>query len=126
MCPTYLSNVLINWLYNDNVKVIPIRGIYLQIVSLNQLELNNMSLYTCFGDMEKTVMYEMSKCGLHCLQVLPPGRKGQLQMSGSDVMKTQEVANRRIYIEQAIRRIKCFKFLQEEVPINHKQINIQM
>ena len=51
------------------------------------------------------------------LQVVPPGRKGLCQMAEKDVRKTQEVANRRIYVEQAIRRIKCFKFLQEEVPI---------
>ena len=51
------------------------------------------------------------------LQVVPPGRKGELQMTAGDVKKTMEVANRRIVVEQAIRRIKTFKFLQNEVPI---------
>ena len=51
------------------------------------------------------------------LQVVPPGRKGRAQMPEQDVQKTGSVANRRIYVEQAIRRVKCFKFLQEEVPI---------
>ena len=49
--------------------------------------------------------------------VIPPGRKGEYQMLDSDVAKTQEVANRRIYVEQAIRRVKTFGMLQREVPI---------
>ena len=52
-----------------------------------------------------------------CLQVVPPGRRGEVQMTEADVKKTMEVANRRIIVEQAIRRIKTFKFLQTEVPI---------
>ena len=50
-------------------------------------------------------------------QVTPPGRKGVAQMTPSDVAKTGAIANRRIYVEQAIRRVKTFKFLQNEVPI---------
>ena len=38
-------------------------------------------------------------------------------MTAADVAKTGAVANRRIYVEQAIRRLKCYKFLQNEVQI---------
>jgi hypothetical protein len=50
-------------------------------------------------------------------QVIPPGRKGESQMTEADVARTGAVANRRIFVEQAIRRIKTFKFLQNEVSI---------
>lgn len=56
---------------------------------------------------------------LLCLQVIPPGRKGESQMTEQDIKKTSNVANRRIIVEQAIRRIKTFKFVQNEVPITH-------
>ena len=38
-------------------------------------------------------------------------------MTEADVNKTKRVANRRIVVEQAIRRLKTYKMLQNEVPI---------
>ena len=50
--------------------------------------------------------------------LIPPGRKGVNQMSSSDVQLTKAIAHRRIYIEQAIRRMKCFRILKYEVPLS--------
>lgn len=49
--------------------------------------------------------------------IIPPGRRGVSQMSKLDVQHTKEIANRRIYIEQAIRRMKCFRILKYELPL---------
>ena len=62
------------------------------------------------------------------LQV-PPGLRGQSQMSVSAVKKTKKVANLRILIEQVIRRMKTFRILAGEVPITlvphlHKIIKV--
>ena len=38
-------------------------------------------------------------------------------MPKKDVMKTKDIANRRIRVEQVIRRIKSFNMLKYEVPI---------
>ena len=40
----------------------------------------------------------------------PPGKRGQDQMLSSDVQKTREIANRRIYIENAIGRLNSLEF----------------
>lgn len=48
---------------------------------------------------------------------IPPGRRGSEQMSKADVRKTQEIANRRIYVEMAIRRLKTFRLIKNELPI---------
>lgn len=50
--------------------------------------------------------------------LIPPGRNGVNQMTSSDVHLTKAIANRRIYIEQAIRRMKCFRILKYEVPLS--------
>ncbi|XP_062572932.1 uncharacterized protein LOC134234895 [Saccostrea cucullata] len=49
--------------------------------------------------------------------LVPPRRHGIAQMTAYDVQKTKEIANRRIYVEQAIRRIKFFRLLKFEVPV---------
>lgn len=49
--------------------------------------------------------------------MVPPGRRGEAQMTEEQVATTSAVANKRIYVEQAIRRIKTFKMLQGEIPI---------
>ena len=49
--------------------------------------------------------------------VIPPGRRGTFQMPNKDVMKTKDIANRWIRVEQVIRRIKTFNMLKYEVPI---------
>lgn len=50
--------------------------------------------------------------------LIPPGRNGVNQMTSSDVHLTKAIANRRIYTEQAIRRMKCFRILKYEVPLS--------
>ena len=54
---------------------------------------------------------------LHTQLLTPPGRHGAAQMPAADVLKTKQIANRRIYVEQAIRRLKYFRILKFEVPI---------
>ena len=48
---------------------------------------------------------------------VPPGKRGQAQMSALSVKKTKLVANLRILIEQVIRRLKIFRILSGEVPL---------
>ncbi|KAK3083242.1 hypothetical protein FSP39_017577 [Pinctada imbricata] len=54
---------------------------------------------------------------LHATLMTPPGRHGTSQMPASDVAKTKEIANRRIFVEQAIRRMKFFRILKCEAPL---------
>ena len=54
---------------------------------------------------------------LHTQLLTPPGRHGAAQIPAADVLKTKQIANRRIYVEQAIRRLKYFRILKFEVPI---------
>ena len=54
----------------------------------------------------------------HAEIVIPPGRRGAFQMPAKDVIKTKQIANRRIRVEQVIRRIKSFNMLKYEVPIS--------
>lgn len=48
---------------------------------------------------------------------VPPGLRGQAQMSSHAVEKTKRVANLRILIEQVIRRLKTYRILSGEVPV---------
>ena len=48
---------------------------------------------------------------------IPPSTIGNLQMSSSAVRETSSIANVRIYVEQAIGRLKTFRFLKNELPI---------
>ena len=52
-----------------------------------------------------------------CSLAIPPSKRGGLQMSSTDVQDTSRIANVRIYVEQAIRRIKTFGILKRELPI---------
>ena len=54
---------------------------------------------------------------LHAELLMPPGRRGVSQMTSSDVRATEDIARRRIYVEQAIRRMKCFRILKYELPL---------
>ena len=54
----------------------------------------------------------------HCELLIPPGRRGVAQMTRSDVLLTKRIANRRIHVEQAIRRLKWFRILKYELPIS--------
>ena len=40
--------------------------------------------------------------------IIPPGRRGHTQMLSGQVLKTKEIAQLRILVEQVIRRLKCF------------------
>ena len=53
---------------------------------------------------------------------MPPGKRGKLQMPGCDIEKTKNIANRRIVVEQAIGRLKKFKFLKKEISIACLQV----
>ena len=53
--------------------------------------------------------------------MVPPGRRGACQMSSEEVTVTKQIANRRIYVEQAIRRMKCFRILKFELPLTLMQ-----
>ena len=48
---------------------------------------------------------------------IPPGRCASEQMSKNDFKKTQDIANRRIYVEMAIRRLKSFRISKHELPL---------
>lgn len=48
---------------------------------------------------------------------IPPSTTGKQQMLGKDVQETSRIANVRIYVEQAIGRLKNFKMLKDELPI---------
>ena len=48
---------------------------------------------------------------------IPPGKRGQTQMSCAAVKKTGRIANLRILVEQVIRRLKTFRIIKYEVPI---------
>ena len=54
----------------------------------------------------------------HAKVHIPPGKRGQEQFSKSEVKKTKEIANLRIYVEQAIRRLKTFRLIKNELPIS--------
>ena len=48
---------------------------------------------------------------------IPPSCTASMQMLPSDVRKTSNIANVRIYVEQAIGRVKRFHILKNELPI---------
>jgi len=54
----------------------------------------------------------------HARLHIPPGKRGQEQFTKSDVKKTKEIANLRIFVEQAIRRLKTFRLIKHELPIS--------
>ena len=54
----------------------------------------------------------------HAKLHMPPGKGGQEQFSKLEVKKTKEIANLRIYVEQAIRRLKTFRIEKNELPIS--------
>lgn len=49
---------------------------------------------------------------------IPPSTCGKLSMPSGDVLETSKIANVRIYVEQAIGRLKTFRFLKNEIPIS--------
>ena len=49
---------------------------------------------------------------------IPPGKRGQEQLSKQEVTKTKTIANLRIFVEQAIRRLKTFRIIKHELPVS--------
>eukprot|EP00112_Aurelia_sp_Birch-Aquarium-sp1_P002531 Seg128.5 transcript_id=Seg128.5/GoldUCD/mRNA.D3Y31 product="Protein ALP1-like" protein_id=Seg128.5/GoldUCD/D3Y31 len=52
-----------------------------------------------------------------CSLSMPPYAKTGIQMSEKNVKKTSRVANARIYVENAIGRMKQFRILKMEIPV---------
>jgi hypothetical protein len=52
-----------------------------------------------------------------CTLCIPPSKAASMQMLPGDVKKTSSIANVRIYVEQAIGRMKNFNILKHEIPI---------
>jgi hypothetical protein len=49
---------------------------------------------------------------------IPPSTCRKIAMSSRDVSETSKIANVRMYVEQAIERLKTFYFLKNEIPIS--------
>ena len=49
--------------------------------------------------------------------LIPPGARGSEQMTAQQVEKTQKIANLRIHVERAIRRLKLYKIFTGILPI---------
>lgn len=54
----------------------------------------------------------------HCKLHIPPGRHGKEQFTKTEVNKTKKTANLRVYVEQAIRRLKTFRLIKNELLIS--------
>ena len=52
-----------------------------------------------------------------CNLQVPPGARSKSQMTKKEVQKTKEIANLRIHIERAIKRIKSYRVLKGTLPI---------
>lgn len=50
--------------------------------------------------------------------IMPPGARGREQMTSTDAQETKRVANSRIHVERAIRRLKTNRLLSQTVPIS--------
>ena len=53
-----------------------------------------------------------------CTLAIPPSKHTNLQMTKKDVNKTSKIANVRIYVEQAIGRMKNFRIIKNELPVS--------
>lgn len=49
---------------------------------------------------------------------IPPSSAASMQMCARDVRQTSQIANVRIHVERAIRRIKVFRILKQERPVS--------
>ena len=50
--------------------------------------------------------------------MIPPGKGGSSQILPLEVTKTNEIAKTQILVGQVFRRLKVFRFIANEVPIN--------
>ena len=59
------------------------------------------------------------ECAARSIHLIkPPGKRGKAQMNSGNVLKTQEIAQLRILVEQVIRRLKTYRILSGELPLN--------
>ena len=52
-----------------------------------------------------------------CSLAIPPSKCGELLMSKEQVKNTSQIANARIYVEQAMKRLKDYRILSNEIPL---------
>ena len=52
-----------------------------------------------------------------CSLAIHPSKHRDLQMTSTAVKDTSKIANVRIYVEQAIKRMKEFRILKNEIPV---------
>ena len=92
--------------------------------SISNKELTIRSEYLDLVSMYSRIMFDKGfKLRDECAQrfiyyASPPSRRGAAQMTPSEVWKTKHIANLRISVEQVIRRLKTFRILAMEYPIN--------
>ncbi|CAG2201965.1 unnamed protein product [Mytilus edulis] len=85
-------------------------------ITNNSVFLDIIEPYDCvMADRGFTIREELAL--VRAQLFIPPGRRGVTQMSTNEVQQTKDIANRRIHIEQAIRRMKYFRILKYEVPL---------
>ena len=53
----------------------------------------------------------------HCSLAIPPGKRGNAQMTPAQVSNNKRIANARIIVEQVIRKLKCYKILKNIMPV---------
>ena len=53
-----------------------------------------------------------------CFLTIPSSKHQNIQISKSDVKATSKIANIQIYVKQAIKQMKDFCILKNEIPIN--------
>ena len=52
-----------------------------------------------------------------CTLAIPPSKEKSSQMTKNDVKTTSKIANVRIYVEQAIQRIKVYRIFHSNIPL---------
>ena len=65
-----------------------------------------------------TVVIDGAACKVTDTQISRPGKHGHAQMLSDNILKTKQIAQLRILVEQVIRRVKCFRMLPQELAIN--------
>ena len=91
---------------------------------LKIVKIANRSEYLDLVPMYSRILFDKGfKLSDECAQrfiyyVSPPRRIGVAQMTPSEVRKTKHIANLRRLVEQMIRRLKSFRILAMEYPIN--------
>ena len=90
---------------------------------------SDKSITRASGFLDKLESYDMiqadkgfnihEECAARLVQLhIPPGKRGQAQMSVAANVKTSRIANLRILVEQVIRRVKSFRIIKYTVPIS--------